>query len=298
MSRVSSRALAIASMVIAIVLALGSAAGLVPRADADDGVRACQHRGRSARRSRARSSRRRARRPRLTAAQRRQIQRWHQRASRSEVRAWARMDPPPLVFHPLRQRERVALVPASAEGGFDTDDLVLAQQALASREGAMHDIHPRLLELVYRAVRHFEVPYVHVISGYRDGRATSRHAQGRAIDFVLPGVSDRRLAAYLRPQGFVGVGIYPVSGFVHLDVRARSYFWSDGSGPSEPTRERAILAAQTSRYDAAARRRGEESIPDLDVGHDEEEVEEEESATPEIADEAAQPPPDAGVSAG
>ncbi|MDQ3037880.1 MAG: DUF882 domain-containing protein, partial [Myxococcota bacterium] len=183
----------------------------------------------------------------------------------SEVRSWQRLTPPPLVFVPLRGRDRFALAPAGDEGGFDDAELALAKDALASRDGETHAIHPRLVELVYRAVRQFRAPYVHVISGYRTGRATSRHAQGRALDFVLPGVSDRRLAAYLRREGFVGVGIYPVSGFVHLDVRERSYFWSDSSGPGQPTRERAILAAQTSRYDAAARRRGIEPTEDIAI---------------------------------
>ena len=54
----------------------------------------------------------------------------------------------------------------------------------------------------------------------------------------------------------MGVGIYPVSGFVHLDVRERSYFWSDSSGPGEENRERAILRSQWARADRDARRRG------------------------------------------
>lgn len=178
------------------------------------------------------------------------------------MRTWLREEPPPLVFLPTHGQARITLSPAGDEGGFDADDLALAARALGTREGATHEVHPRLVELVYRAVRQFRVPYVHVVSGYRDGRATSRHTQGRAVDFALPGVSDRRLAAYLRPQGFVGVGIYPVSGFVHLDVRARSHFWSDSSGPSQPARERPMLRSQTARFDAAARRRGVESVPD------------------------------------
>jgi uncharacterized protein YcbK (DUF882 family) len=263
----------IGRLAIVLALAIASATASVPQpAEADGSTSACQS-ARRARRARARGGRarqrgNRSRRPRLTAAQRRQIVRWHARPSSSVLRAWQRLDPRPLVLMPLRGHERMILSPESAAGGFDTEDLELAQRALATRDGASHPIHPRLIELLYRAVRRFEAPYVYVISGYRAGRATSRHTQGRAIDFVLPGVSDRRLASYVRGLGFVGVGIYPVSGFVHLDVRSRSYFWSDSSGPDQPSRERAILGSQVARYDAAARRRGEESIAEVVTGGD------------------------------
>jgi hypothetical protein len=154
-------------------------------------------------------------------------------------------------------------VPVSPRGGFDEGSLALAQRAFASREdGAEHPVHPRLLDLVYRAVRHFRVPYVTVVSGYRSGNPRSRHGQGRAIDLALPGVADRRLAAFLRPQGFVGVGIYPTSGFVHLDVRARSYFWSDVSGPGQRNRERPILRNLARRFDRIARALGAEPTVD------------------------------------
>ncbi len=208
--------------------------------------------------------------PRLTAAQRRQIRRWHTRATRTEIEVWSRHDPLPIVFRPLT-RDRFELVPDDAYGAFSGEALDRAELALAYREdGSHHAVHPRLLTLVHRAVRHFRAPYVWVISGYRGGNPRSRHAQGRAIDLVLPGVTDRRLAAYLRPQGFVGVGIYPTSGFVHLDVRARSYFWSDSSGPDQSNRERRILPTMGPRFDRIARNLGAEPVPDLDDTADEE----------------------------
>lgn len=205
---------------------------------------------------------RRRRRPRLTAAQRRAIRRRHERAPRSVVTAWLRHDPPPLVLRPVRG-EVTSLTPSSGDGGFDDVALAAAARALAHHEdGSEHAIEPRLIELVYQAARHFRAPYVIVISGYRPGRASSRHAHGRAIDFVLPGVPDRRLAAWARRLGYVGVGIYPVSGFVHLDVRERSYFWSDASGPSESNRERPILRSTWARADRDAHRAGIEPTSD------------------------------------
>ncbi len=232
-------------------LSLVLAATPPPSAEADRGA-TCQRRDR----------RRRDRRPRLSAAARRAIVRRHARAPRAAVAAWLANDPPPLVLRPVRGEPRT-LIPSGADGAFDEAALALAASALSHHDdGTEHPIEPRLVALVYAACRRFRAPWVHVISGYRPGSATSRHAHGRAIDLVLPGVSDRRLAAWARRQGFVGVGIYPVSGFVHLDVRERSYFWTDSSGPSEANRERPILRREWSRADRDARRRGVEPTSD------------------------------------
>jgi hypothetical protein len=121
-----------------------------------------------------------------------------------------------------------------------------------------HPISPRLLDLVYRAMRHFDAPLVHLISGYRADRAGSRHTQGRAIDMVLPGVSNEQLAAYVRQFGFVGVGVYPKSGFVHLDVRDQSFFWLDNSLPNERCRPEPMLLGEAKLADVKARDRGEQ----------------------------------------
>ena len=59
--------------------------------------------------------------------------------------------------------------------------------------------------------------------------------KGLACDFRVDGVQAAELRDYLR-KAFdkVGVGYYPNSTFVHLDVRKdRSAFWIDYSGPGE-----------------------------------------------------------------
>src|SRR5262249_37145908 len=68
--------------------------------------------------------------------------------------------------------------------------------------------------------------------------------------------------------GFVGVGIYPVSGFVHVDVRERSYFWVDMSGPRQKNRTRGILADLAAKSDAQATARGERAIGPFRLGGD------------------------------
>ena len=215
----------------------------------------------SSRRSGGRTKRRRG--PRVTAAERRAIKRRHAKAPRAAIDRWLEESPPSLVLRRVNGGGEFILTPENDEGGFGDDDLSTAATALASREdGSEHAIHPRLLDLVYQAARRFRAPWVQVISGYRTGNATSRHAHGRAVDVVLPGTSDRRLAAWMRDLGFVGVGIYPTSGFVHLDVRERSYFWSDSSGPREENRERPMLREDWFRADREARRDGIEPTSD------------------------------------
>ena len=57
--------------------------------------------------------------------------------------------------------------------------------------------------------------------------------KGLACDFRVEGVKTTELRDYLRATfDKVGVGYYPNSTFVHLDVRKdRSAFWIDYSGP-------------------------------------------------------------------
>jgi hypothetical protein len=168
---------------------------------------------------------------------------------------------PPLVLAPIDAHggDRVILIPAGDTGGFSEEQQSQAARAFSPQgRKKAHPISPRLLDLVYRAMRHFDAPLVHLISGYRADRAGSRHTQGRAIDMVLPGVSNEDLAAYVRKFGFVGVGVYPKSGFVHLDVRDTSFFWLDQSLPNERCRPEPTLAGEAKAMDIKARDRGEQ----------------------------------------
>jgi uncharacterized protein YcbK (DUF882 family) len=71
------------------------------------------------------------------------------------------------------------------------------------------------------------------------GRATresSRHVAAQAIDFRIPGVPLEELRAYCERLDHVGVGYYPNSGFVHLDVRRTDARWTDLAGRGEAAR--------------------------------------------------------------
>lgn len=164
------------------------------------------------------------------------------------------------------------MTPATAEGGFDAEDLRIAADAFAYRnDQSTHAVQTRLLDLAYRAMIHFNAPHVVLVSGFRRTRVTSRHSHGRAIDMELPDVNVRELARFLEQSGFVGVGIYPRSGFVHLDVRGSSYFWVDNSGSGRRGRARPRNMDDAARYDQLARERGERPDPDVVAAEEQEE---------------------------
>ncbi|MGD0678325.1 MAG: DUF882 domain-containing protein [Polyangiaceae bacterium] len=169
---------------------------------------------------------------------------------------------PMLSLKTINRAESLSVAALSDDGGFSSLDLDRVAHLLRAASGDEHPIDPRTLSLVYRIERHFDVAEIRVVSGYRDPKAgsNSNHGKGRAIDLVVPGIPDEEAAQFVRSLGFVGVGIYPTSQFVHVDIRPRSYFWVDFSGPHTKNRERGILGELASKSDAAAIERGERPI--------------------------------------
>jgi len=103
----------------------------------------------------------------------------------------------------------------------------------------VHAMNPRLVRVLYQVGKHFPGRRLEVVSGYRHPSVAknprSPHMKGLACDFRVTGIKNTELRDYLR-SGFqkVGVGYYPNSSFVHLDMRKdRSAFWIDYSGPGE-----------------------------------------------------------------
>lgn len=100
-------------------------------------------------------------------------------------------------------------------------------------------MNPRLTRLLYETGRRYPGRRLEVVSGYRHPKVAknprSPHMKGLACDFRVAGISNTELRDYLR-RTFknIGVGYYPNSSFVHLDVRSGpSAFWIDYSGPGE-----------------------------------------------------------------
>lgn len=137
---------------------------------------------------------------------------------------------------PARPRRRRELAPAPA--------------ARVPRDPHTHDpvvevargaraLHPRLLQLLQSIVEHFPGRPIEIVSGYRPGTSASRHAHARALDLRLVGVRHEALRDFARRLPGAGVGFYPNSVFIHLDVRdddEGNAFWTDYSGPGETPR--------------------------------------------------------------
>ncbi len=107
------------------------------------------------------------------------------------------------------------------------------------------DVDPRLIGVVTQISEHFGGRPIEVVSGYRpyvEGQPTahSNHNVGRAVDFVVRGVANEVVRDYCHTLRDVGVGYYPRSSFIHLDVRNVTTHWVDESGPGEAPRYTSI----------------------------------------------------------
>lgn len=98
-------------------------------------------------------------------------------------------------------------------------------------------IDPQLLSLLSHVYDHFGKKPIEIVSGYRNQRKlSSNHAKAIATDIRIAGVKPKDIRAFAETldRGGMGIGIYPRSGFVHMDVRSPpSYRWVDYS-PSNP----------------------------------------------------------------
>jgi hypothetical protein len=98
------------------------------------------------------------------------------------------------------------------------------------RTGAETPIDPRLIDLLYRIARRTQQKIV-LISGFRApmySLATlSYHTRGMAADIRIPGMTPLMVRDLALSMGVGGVGYYPVSRFVHVDVREESQRWTD-----------------------------------------------------------------------
>lgn len=184
---------------------------------------------------------------------------------------------PLLAITALNTGEHVEIPAADEHGGFAGHDIDRVGHLFREpSSGSEHPIEPRLLDVLYRIQRKFGAPEIRLVSGFRPGKSApikgpvhptgSNHSAGRAADIIVPGARDEDVAKFAREIGFVGVGIYPVSGFVHVDVRGQSYFWVDKSGPGRRNRERGVLSDLAKKSDAHASAHGERPTPPFSIG--------------------------------
>jgi len=105
--------------------------------------------------------------------------------------------------------------------------------------GTRPETDPRLIRLLAKVSDKFGSRPIRIVSGYRTRSffEDSRHKSSRAVDFSIPGIDNATLRDYLRTLTSVGVGYYPNSSFVHLDVRETNTYWVDYAGPGEAPRK-------------------------------------------------------------
>lgn len=119
--------------------------------------------------------------------------------------------------------------------GYNPEAIIEINQFMRDwRCNSVTDICPQLLDLmsnIYEKVGGKNP--IQIICGYRTpktnrrlhGASRSKHLTGHAVDFNVPGVrlSHLRKAALSFKAG--GVGYYPKSHFVHVDIRDRPAYW-------------------------------------------------------------------------
>jgi uncharacterized protein YcbK (DUF882 family) len=119
------------------------------------------------------------------------------------------------------------------EGCYQPDAIAAINHILRDfRTGEVHAIDPRLLDLLHDLNARLETDAAfQVISGYRSPHTNamlherssgvaskSLHPQGKAIDIRVPGRALHIVHAIALSMARGGVGLYPTSDFVHVDV--------------------------------------------------------------------------------
>jgi uncharacterized protein YcbK (DUF882 family)/LysM repeat protein len=127
------------------------------------------------------------------------------------------------------------LVPSALPG--------LSKMLRFSPTNAKIPVDPRLATLLGLVSDRFGGKTIHVVSGFRPYSPQqytrhSKHNVGHAVDFRVEGVPNSVLRDYCRTFRNAGVGYYPNSTFVHLDVRTAKTYWVDYSRPGDPPRYR------------------------------------------------------------
>lgn len=171
---------------------------------------------------------------------------------RRESMAMALLDcsrqPRPEAVRALSVLARPRTMDAPSEEGlsaFDADPEFVAE--------GIRRVHPALLERLTRIADAFPGRTIEIQSGYRpEAPASSRHHHARALDLMVIGVPREEVRDLARSFDETGVGWYPNSTFVHVDVREESEYWVDESRPGEAPR---YVAAQEPPVDFDAIRR-------------------------------------------
>ena len=127
------------------------------------------------------------------------------------------------------------------DGSYNIEALQAVSHLLrCKRTGAEKEIEPRLMTVLSTIYDHFGGKRLEIVSGFRNQRrTTSYHFRGSASDIRIAGIKPVKIRDYAHSldAGGMGVGLYPRSQFVHVDVRPLpSYRWIDyaSGNPDSP----------------------------------------------------------------
>jgi uncharacterized protein YcbK (DUF882 family) len=144
-------------------------------------------------------------------------------------------------------REEVKVNIYKPDGSFDEAALAQLDYAFRCRRtNEARAVNPHLYEILSIISDNYGKQRLELVSGFRLAeRDSSRHFHASAMDIRIPGTSPRELYDFAQTLdlGGMGIGIYPNSGFVHVDLRAPgepSYRWTDysGSGSSSSSKHK------------------------------------------------------------
>jgi uncharacterized protein YcbK (DUF882 family) len=129
------------------------------------------------------------------------------------------------------------------DGSYNLDALDQLNHILRCRRTDVEKpMDPQLLTMLSHVYDHFGQKPLQIVSGFRNQRKeSSNHFKGRATDIRIAGVSPKKVQAFAQTldRGGMGIGIYPRSQFVHIDVRSPpSYRWIDYSPPNSNASEK------------------------------------------------------------
>ena len=113
----------------------------------------------------------------------------------------------------------------------DEESYRALRHELRSSTGAESPIDPRLVEVLHQIAKHAKGS-VQVLGAFRGPRSSELdyHARGMAADIRVADMTGEALRDLARSVGATGVGYYPASQFVHVDVREQPSYWTEAPG--------------------------------------------------------------------
>jgi uncharacterized protein YcbK (DUF882 family) len=135
------------------------------------------------------------------------------------------------VLESVNTGERVEVVLDLASGEVEASSYRSLRHLMRClRTGAETPLDPRLVELLYRIAQRTHQK-IELVSGFRAPMFSlaqlSYHTRGMAADIRIPGMTPLMVRDLARAMGVKGIGYYPVSQFVHVDVRDEPQEWTD-----------------------------------------------------------------------